>query len=424
MKQSISDVMAEEEKVALSDELEKQFEELTKGCEEVLPLNEFRQKLRESHENNRPLIIKAGFDPTAPDLHLGHTVLLQKLRLFQKFGHSVQFLIGDYTALIGDPTGKSETRKQLSEDEVKQNAKTYKEQVFRILDEDKTDVVFNSTWLTAMSLQDVLKLTGSMTVARMLERDDFSKRYKAGKSISIVEFMYPLMQGYDSVAMKADIELGGTDQKFNLLVGRDLQVQHSMPPQAVMTLPLLVGLDGEKKMSKSLNNYVGIQEKPVDIFGKLMSISDELMWEYYRLLSDLTIEQLNNLKERVSSGELHPKEAKARLASEITERFHDREAALTARSEWEKVHAPDKRGLPDDIKEYQTTEADAGILSVLKNSGIMSSNGEARRLIQGKGLHLVSDEGETTIEDPSWQLAKGEFIFRVGKRRFIKVNVK
>ncbi|HNA80393.1 MAG TPA: tyrosine--tRNA ligase, partial [Turneriella sp.] len=286
--------------------------------EEVLPVHEFRKKLLDAHNKKIPLRVKAGFDPTAPDLHLGHTVLIQKLRQFQKFGHHVLFLIGDYTAMIGDPTGKSETRKVLSRAEVEVNAKTYKEQVFKILDPQKTEIVFNSKWLNDLKLEDMLHLTGKYTVARMLERDDFSKRYAAGQPISLVEFMYPLMQGYDSVALKSDIELGGTDQKFNLLVGRDLQAAYGQAQQCVMMTPLLVGLDGVKKMSKSLGNYIGIQEPPADIYGKLMSISDELMLLYYNLLSDKSVADLERLKQDLGSGSLHPKQAKADLAREIT----------------------------------------------------------------------------------------------------------
>jgi tyrosyl-tRNA synthetase len=407
------------EKIELPAELENQFAELTRGAEEVLPVQEFRKKLLDAHNKKIPLRVKAGFDPTAPDLHLGHAVLIQKLRQFQKFGHHVLFLIGDYTAMIGDPTGKSETRKVLSREEVEANAKTYKEQVFKILDPAKTEIVFNSAWLNGLKLEDMLHLTGKYTVARMLERDDFSKRYAAGQPISLVEFMYPLMQGYDSVALKSDVELGGTDQKFNLLVGRDLQASYGQGQQCVMMTPLLVGLDGVKKMSKSLGNYIGIQEAPADIYGKLMSISDELMLQYYNLLSDKSVADLKAIKDNIANGDLHPKQAKADLAREITARFTSVEIAVATGEEWNKVHNPKERGIPQDIPEFRYTKGDQ-LVNVVKDAGLAPSNSEARRMIEAKSIYRLDGENETVLGD--FKLAVTEdFILRAGKRKFVKL---
>lgn len=408
------------EKTELPGELESQFAELSRGAEEILPVQEFRKKLLDSYNKKIPLRVKAGFDPTAPDLHLGHAVLIQKLRQFQKFGHHVLFLIGDYTAMIGDPTGKSETRKVLSREEVDANAKTYKEQVFKILDPAKTEIVFNSAWLNGLKLEDMLHLTGKYTVARMLERDDFSKRYAAGQPISLVEFMYPLMQGYDSVALKSDIELGGTDQKFNLLVGRDLQASYNQPQQCVMMTPLLVGLDGAKKMSKSLGNYIGIQEAPADIYGKLMSISDELMFQYYNLLSDKSVSDLKALKENIQNGSLHPKQAKADLALEITARFTSVEIASATADEWNKVHNPKDRGVPQDIPEFRYTKG-SPLVNVVKDAGLAPSNSEARRMIEQRAIYRVEADGsEAALTD--FKLAVNEdFILRAGKRKFVKL---
>ena len=412
--------MATAEKIELPAEVETQFAELTRGIEEVLPVHEFRKKLLDAHNKKIPLRVKAGFDPTAPDLHLGHTVLIQKLRQFQKFGHHVLFLIGDYTAMIGDPTGKSETRKVLSREEVEANAKTYKEQVFKILDPAKTEIVFNSVWLNPLKLEDMLQLTGKYTVARMLERDDFSKRYAAGQPISLVEFMYPLMQGYDSVALKSDIELGGTDQKFNLLVGRDLQASYGQAQQqCVMMTPLLVGLDGVKKMSKSLGNYIGIQEPPGDIYGKLMSISDELMLEYYNLLSDKSVADLQKLKDNIKNGSLHPKQAKADLAREITARFTSEAIAGAAAEEWNKVHNPKERGLPQDIPEFRYTKG-AQLVNVVKEAGLAPSNSEARRMIDAKSIYRIDGENETVLTDFKMPVNE-DFILRAGKRKFVKL---
>lgn len=413
--------MSTHEKIELPAALEEQFQELTRGIEEVLPVHEFRKKLLDAHNKKIPLRVKAGFDPTAPDLHLGHTVLIQKLRQFQKYGHHVLFLIGDYTAMIGDPTGKSETRKVLSRAEVEANAKTYKEQVFKILDPQKTEIVFNSHWLNDLKLEDMLHLTGKYTVARMLERDDFSKRYAAGAPISLVEFMYPLMQGYDSVALKSDIELGGTDQKFNLLVGRDLQAAYGQAQQCVMMTPLLVGLDGVKKMSKSLGNYIGIQEAPADIYGKLMSISDELMMLYYTLLSDKSVADVARIKKSMADGSLHPKQAKADLAREITARFTSTEIATATADEWNKVHNPKDRGLPQDIPEFRYSKG-AQLVAIVKEAGLAPSNSEARRMIEQKSIYRVEADGSETVLTDFKLLVNEDFILRAGKRKFVKLK--
>lgn len=409
------------EKIELPDAVEAQFRELTRGIEEVLPENEFRKKLLDSHNKKIPMRVKAGFDPTAPDLHLGHAVLIQKLRQFQKFGHHVLFLIGDYTAMIGDPTGKSETRKVLSREEVEANAKTYKEQVFKILDPEKTEIVFNSAWLNSLKLEDMLHLTGKYTVARMLERDDFSKRYAAGQPISLVEFMYPLMQGYDSVALKSDIELGGTDQKFNLLVGRDLQAQYNQPQQCVMMTPLLVGLDGVKKMSKSLGNYIGIQEPAQDIYGKIMSISDELMLNYYTLLSDKSMGDLSRIKDGIAAGSIHPKQAKADLALEITARFTSTDIAQATAEEWNKIHNPKERGLPQDIPEHKVVKGTA-LNAAIKDAGLAPSNGEARRMVEQNSIYRIDGDVETVLTDFKMAVEEG-FVLRAGKRKFVKLII-
>ncbi|MDA3899752.1 MAG: tyrosine--tRNA ligase [Spirochaetes bacterium] len=394
---------------------------LKRGIEEVLPEEDFDKKIQNSESKQKPLIIKAGFDPTAPDIHLGHTVLIRKMRHFQQMGHTVVFLIGDFTAMIGDPTGKSETRKKLSREEVLINAETYKKQVFKILDPAKTVIEFNSRWCSGMDFADVLELTSHYNVARMLERDDFSKRYKSGKSISIIEFMYPLVQGYDSVALKADVELGGTDQKFNLLVGRDLQREYGLEPQTIMTLPLLVGLDGVQKMSKSLGNYIGIDEKPADIFGKVMSISDELMFTYFNLVTDIPFAEIEEIKRSLKEGTVHPRDVKVRLAKDICSQFYDEDIANEAEQQFNTVFV--KKDVPDDIAEFklpenETTNGKIWIVKLLVLSSLAKSNGEARRLIQGGGVSIDGDK----ISDPDFELTVPcSSILKVGKRRFIKV---
>jgi tyrosyl-tRNA synthetase len=397
---------------------EEQLEQIRRGSEEIISEEELLKKLTKSYETNTPLRIKAGFDPTAPDLHLGHTVLIQKLKHFQDLGHQVIFLIGDFTGMIGDPTGKNETRKALTKEEVLANAETYKEQVFKILDPEKTEVAFNSTWMEKMSSSDMIKLASQYTVARMLERDDFSKRYKDNRPISIHEFIYPLVQGYDSVALKSDVELGGTDQKFNLLVGRDLQRAHNMAPQIALTMPILEGLDGVQKMSKSLNNYIGIAESPKDMFGKAMSISDELMFRYYLLLSDKSLAEIEVLKKAVADGSKHPMEAKKELAMEIVERFHSAEAAKEAREGFEQVFS--KRENPDDMPEFAMS-ADMKLIDAIGKDGLnfLPSNSEARRLAKQGGIYI---DGEK-VEDIDQCLPAGEYTLKVGKRKFAKLAV-
>jgi tyrosyl-tRNA synthetase len=376
------------------------------------------KKLTRSLETGVPLTIKAGFDPTAPDLHLGHTVLIQKLRHFQVLGHNVHFLIGDFTGLIGDPTGKSETRPPLTPEDVKRNAETYKEQVFKILDPEQTTVVFNSTWLGKLTSYDMIRLASELTVARMLERDDFKKRFESNRPISIHEFLYPLIQGYDSVAMKADVELGGTDQLFNLLMGRDLQRSRGQEPQVVLTMPLLEGLDGVNKMSKSLGNYIGISESPDSIFGKIMSISDELMFRYYELLSDLSMVEIGTLKDRIAAGQLHPKAAKVRLAKEMVARFHSSAAAEEAERNFEQVFA--RHEMPDEIEEVRivVAEAEIWVPKLLLDAGLVKSTSDGRRMIQ---QHAVSIDGEKLEDINATIPAEGAVLLKVGKRRFCRV---
>jgi tyrosyl-tRNA synthetase len=398
------------------------FELLKRGTEEIIPEDEFRKKLEKSERENKPLNIKAGFDPTAPDIHLGHTVLLRKLRHFQNMGHTVIFLIGDFTGMIGDPTGKSETRKKLTREEVAANAETYKKQVFKILDPEKTVVKFNSEWCSPMTAADVIELTAKYNVARMLERDDFSKRYKAGKPISILEFLYPLFQGYDSVALRADVELGGTDQKFNLLVGRDLQKEYGFESQTIITTPLLVGLDGTNKMSKSLGNYIGINESPREIFGKVMSISDDLMYTYYELVTDVPRDEIARFKKGIADGSIHPKSVKVNLAKEILKQFYDSETADRAADEFETIFV--KKDIPDEVPEYtvavsETKEGKIWIAKLMVLTECVKSTSEARRLIQGGG---VSFEGGK-IESDAYELAYPvNGILKVGKRRFVRIK--
>jgi len=376
------------------------------------------KKLTRSLETGVPLIIKAGFDPTAPDLHLGHTVLIQKLRHFQLLGHDVHFLIGDFTGLIGDPTGKSDTRPALTPEDVKLNAETYKEQVFKILDPEKTKVVFNSTWLGQLTSFEMIRLASELTVARMLERDDFKKRFESNRPISIHEFLYPLIQGYDSVAMKADGELGGTDQLFNLLMGRDLQRSRGQEPQVVLTMPLLEGLDGVNKMSKSLGNYIGISEAPDSIFGKIMSISDDLMFRYYELLSDLPMTEITTLKGRIAAGQIHPKTAKVQLAKEMVARFHNTAAAEDAERTFEQVFA--RHEMPDEIEEVRVvaTETEIWVPKLLLDAGLVKSTSDGRRMIQ---QHAVSIEGEKVEDINAVIPTKGAILLKVGKRRFCRV---
>ncbi|MGV3666179.1 MAG: tyrosine--tRNA ligase [Leptospira bouyouniensis] len=402
-------------------ELNQELATIRRGTVEIISEGELLEKIKAKPS----LTIKAGFDPTAPDLHLGHFVLLRKLKHFQDLGHEVCFMLGDFTAMIGDPTGKSETRKRLSKEEVLENSKTYQTQVFKILDPKKTKILYNSHWCSEMKFEDVLVLTSKYTVSRMLERDDFTKRHKAGTPISMIEFLYPLVQGYDSVAMKSDVELGGTDQKFNMLVGRDLQREYGQKPQAVITLPLLVGLDGVKKMSKSLGNYVGIIEKPIDMYGKIMSISDELMWNYFELLTDLPLTDVEKRKEGIRSKTLHPKEVKTELALLIMDQLHPKEENRKAIEEWTAIHNTKNRALPDEIPtevldEAMFSEKPPLLVYVLSQLKFIPSVSEGRRLIQAGGLYL----DEEKITDPTLVLEKGkEYLIRQGKKgKFLKIK--
>ena len=395
--------------------IEEQWEIIRRGADEILVEKELVAKLKEG----RPLRIKAGFDPTAPDLHLGHTVLINKLRQFQDLGHEVLFLIGDFTGMIGDPTGKSATRPPLTQEDVELNAKSYQQQIFKILDEDKTHVMFNSHWMGYMTSVDMIKLAASSTVARMLERDDFSKRYKGGQSIAIHEFLYPLIQGYDSVAMKADVELGGTDQKFNLLMGRQMQEQHGQKPQCVLTMPILEGLDGVQKMSKSLNNYIGIADEPKDMFGKIMSISDDLMWRYFELLSFRPMSEIEAFKQKIETG-TNPRDIKFLLAEEVIARFHSEAEATAAREGFIAQFA--KNRIPDGIPELSFDAPDDGypIANLLKDAGLCGSTSDAMRMIQ-QGAAKIDGE---KIADKSLRVLKGtEGVFQVGKRKFAKVSM-
>ena len=396
-------------------DIKEQLEITKRGCTELLIEAEFIEKLA----LRRPLRVKAGFDPTAPDLHLGHTVLINKLRQLQDLGHHVIFLIGDFTGLIGDPTGKNATRPPLTREQITQNAKTYQAQVFKILDPAKTEVAFNSTWMDKLTSVDMIKLAAKYNVARMLERDDFGKRYKSGQPIAIHEFLYPLVQGYDSVALKADLELGGTDQKFNLLVGRELQKDYGQPSQCILTMPLLEGLDGVNKMSKSLGNYIGITESPEQIFGKLMSISDELMWRYLELLSFESLATLRKWKEEVATGR-NPRDIKVTFAQEIVARFHDRAAAVKALADFE---ARFKQGqVPEEMPEYTLSTGGEPILfyQVLKQANLTASTSEAMRMIDQGGVKL---DGEK-VSDKSLKLAAGgPFVIQVGKRKFARVLI-
>jgi tyrosyl-tRNA synthetase len=392
------------------------LELICRGTEEVIKLDELKTKL----SSGKKLKIKAGFDPTAPDLHVGHTVLINKMRQFQDLGHEVIFLIGDFTGMIGDPSGKSVTRKALSRQQVLENAQTYQQQIYKILDKDKTTIAFNSQWFNDMSAADMIELSAQYNVARMLERDDFNKRYKSGQSIAIHEFMYPLVQGYDSVALKADVELGGTDQKFNLLVGRQLQTQAGQEPQVVITVPLLEGLDGVQKMSKSLDNYIGIDEKPEIMFGKIMSISDELMWRYFDLLSFKSNQELAQLKSNVEDG-MNPRDAKFELALEIIERFHNQQAAEAALASFKAQFQ--KGAIPDDIPRLtiNTEGGEMGIAHILKHAELCPSTSEAIRMVKQGAVKI---DGEK-INDPKFMVSAGsQGVFQVGKRKFADITLK
>ena len=395
--------------------MEEQLEIISRGATEILVESELIEKLN----TGRPLTIKAGFDPTAPDLHLGHTVLLNKMRQFQELGHTAVFLIGDFTGMIGDPTGKNVTRPPLSPEDVKKNAETYESQVFKILDKERTKIAFNSEWMAKMGAAELVKLASRHTVARMLERDDFSKRYKGGQAIAIHEFLYPLIQGYDSVALQADVELGGNDQKFNLLVGRQLQESFGQTPQIVLTMPLLEGLNGGDKMSKSLNNYVGVTDEPGEMYGKLMSISDDLMWDYFKYLSFKPSAEIAQLKKDVDGG-LNPKDAKVVLAKEIVARFHDQQAADAAEASFGRQFADG--ALPDDIPEVAVQVGDEGmpLANIIKTAGLTGSTSEAHRLVKQGAVKI---DGEKVSDSRQALRGGATFVLQVGKRRFARVSL-
>ncbi len=401
---------------------EEQLDILLIGTQDLVSKEELFKKLKKSYETKIPMRVKVGFDPSRPDLHLGHTVLINKMKQFQDLNHTVLFLIGDFTALIGDPTGRDETRPSLTKDEVIENAKTYSTQIYKILDKEKTEVRYNSEWMDHFSASDFIELSGKYTVARMIERDDFSKRFKKGHSISIHEFMYPLVQGYDSVSLKSDIELGGTDQKFNLLVGRDIQKSYGMEPQCILTLPILEGLDGVRKMSKSLDNYIALDENPRSMFGKTMKISDELMIRYYELLTDLSDKDFDTLKSDLASGKKHPRDVKVHLAKFLVHRFHGKASAENAAKEFSKIFV--HKGLPDEIPEFlRNPENNVWICHLLYQSHLVKSASEARRLIKANAIWVNGNriEDETLKMD----LISGEnLILKVGKKRFARIIVK
>ena len=409
---------------------DEQFQEITRAAVDVQVADELKKKLKRSYDEERPLVIKAGFDPNRPDLHLGHTLLLTRMRRFQEFGHQVVFLIGDFTALIGDPSGKNVTRPALTREEVSANAETYKRQVFKVLDAETTEVRFNSEWLDALGAEGLIRLASRYPVARMLERDDFKKRFKEGRTIAIHEFLYPLLQGYDSVALKSDVELGSTDQLFNLLVGRQLMKEYGLEPQVILTGPILEGLDARwvdgaivgDKMSKSLDNYVGIDESPASIFGKLMSICDELMWRYYELLSQKSIADLRQMQKEVESGSLHPKAAKMAFAREMVARFHGESAGAAAVDEWEKRHGPKKDLASVELPLFELSRDGAPRLFLtraLAEAGLTQSNTEARKLITQGGVRLNQEK----VLDPKMEIGPGEYLLQVGKLKAARVKI-
>ncbi len=404
--------------MSIETKIQEALAEINRGSAEIIDDKAIEKLVRDFYENGNNYFVKAGFDPTAPDLHLGHTVLLQKLATFQKYGGIVQFLVGDFTATIGDPTGKSATRKVLTREEIEQNISSYTTQAFKILDKSKTEVVYNNDWLGKLSASDMINLTSFLTVARMLERDDFSKRFKANIPISTSEFTYPLLQGYDSVYLKSDIEIGGTDQKFNLLMGRTLQKSYGVgKQQAVLMMPILEGLDGVNKMSKSLNNYIGVTDAPNDMFGKILSISDELMWRYYELLSDKSLESIKGLKDGVADKSLHPKKIKDMLAMEIVDRFHGNGKGGEARDEFAKIFAQKK--IPTDLDEYQL-EYNMGIIDALVYCKLVPTNSQARRDIKAGAVKIDQEK----VTDEKMRLSRGEFVLQKGKKNFVKIIVK
>ena len=394
-------------------DIERQIREIKRGTVGIISEEELVRKIKKG----QPLRIKAGFDPTAPDIHLGHVVLFNKMRQFQDMGNDVIFLIGDFTGMIGDPSGKNVTRKILTREDVNRNAETYKDQVFKVLDKNKTEVRFNSEWMDHMTVADFIKLASNQTVARMLERDDFSKRFRGEQPISIHEFLYPFIQGYDSVALKADVELGGTDQIFNLLMGREIQRAYGMEQQVVMTMPILVGLDGVQKMSKSYNNYIGINDEPYDMFGKVMSISDGLMWNYYELLTMLSLDKINELKDKVSSDKAHPMEVKMTLAYEIVAMYHGVDKAVEAQNGFSKVFR--SGDIPDNMTEFTLSDGKTWICSIMKETGLADSTSNAGRLIQQGGVRVDNER----ISNKDMNLIPGTYIIQAGKRRFARVTI-
>ena len=404
--------------MSVESQIEEALGEIERGVQEIIGFDYIKELVTKYFKEGKVYTIKAGFDPTAPDLHLGHTVLLQKLATFQKYGAKVFFLIGDFTGMIGDPSGKSETRKPLSKEQVLQNAKTYEEQVCKVLDISKMEIVFNSKWLDRLGTRGMIELAAKFSVARMLERDDFEKRFKNQNPISIVEFFYPLLQGYDSVALNCDIELGGTDQKFNLLMGRQMQRAYGLEKeQSVVMMPLLEGLDGVNKMSKSLGNYVGITQEPKEMFGRLLSISDSLMWRYYELLSKKSLQEIKELKEGVEKGDLHPKIIKENLAIEIIARYYDANAANAAKEEFARIFSRDE--LPSDMPTF-TKENGIWIAQLAQECGLCDSNSEALRAIKQGALRLNGEK----VGDPKLNLQEGEYILQIGKRKFARVIIK
>ncbi len=413
------------ERSQIKKEVQRQIEKISRGTTNIIDIEELEKKLIESISNNRPLIVKAGFDPTAPDIHLGHTVLLNKMRTFQELGHRVIFLIGDFTAMIGDPTGKKKTRPMLKKEEVKENARTYIDQVSKILIKEKIELRFNSEWLSSLNAQDIARLASYYTVGRMLEREDFKKRFKENEPISVVEFLYPLFQAYDSVALRADIELGGHDQLVNLLIGRDVQRFYDQSPQVVITVPLLLGtdarvIDGElvgNKMSKSLGNHIGIDEDPDQMFGKIMSICDELMWEYLELLTTIPLSDIDRWKKEVKENKLNPIEVKENLAFYLVERFHSSESAKKARERFRKAFR--ERDIPEDIPQFVATSRKDRLIDVLRRANLVTSSSEARRLMSQGAIRLNGEQ----VADIFVPLEHGEYVLKVGKRRFLKLKV-
>ncbi len=400
---------------------QEQLERIKFGTVDFITDADFLKKLKKSSETKKPLKIKLGADPNRPDIHLGHTVVINKLKIIQDLGHHIQFLIGDFTALIGDPTGKNTTRPILSREEINENAKSYAEQIFKILDPEKTEIVYNSSWLLKLTSIDFIKLSAKYTVAQMLERDDFTNRYKSGTPIGLHEFMYPLCQGYDSVALNSDLELGGTDQKFNLLVGRDLQSAYGQAPQCILTMPILEGLDGVNKMSKSLDNYIGVNESPKDMFGKTMRVSDELMFRWYELLTDLKPSEVLQLKTDVQNKNKHPREVKVNLAKFLVQRFHSAAAAQNAEDEFNRIFVD--KGMPDEIPEFETHPEEIGLVQLMTKVGLSDSNGEATRLITGGAVSI--DQQKISDSKLKLKLESGKkLIIKDGKKKFTKVVVK